>query len=824
MVIDSNVTLDVDVTVSGITINSGKTFDNGSKTLTATGGYLTNNGTYAGNTGTYSFTAAGGVYGSSTTTFNNVAIAAGVDFQGGSSPAVVGGTLTINSGGFVVSGKAPSYASGSTLKYSTGGTYTAAEEWYPNTLTGPGVPHHVEIASGTALTFGSSAFARTARGNVTIGGTLTLSSASGGDLNLGGNWVNNGTFNHNSRTVTFNGSSAQTIGGSTNSTFHNLTINNGAGVTLGQFQTVRALLTLANGNLTLGANVLSLDTAGGGIAAIGARTITGPGFGGAGISIFGAKTMSGGPLTFASDVSLSISAGVDFGPSVSTINGGLSIFDGGAVSSNPPTYGSNALLSYRKTGVYGRGLEWSATSGPGYPSRVSITGGSLNYDSGNPAADQIAGNLQINSGGGAFDMGSVASPLTVGGTVAIFGTLKLSNVPGGDLRVGGAWQNAGTFNHRNRTVVFNGISTQTVFGSGGTVDTTFAGLTIANTGPDTFGVQLGRNMVVTGTLTLTDGMLNVQSANLILGSSATVSGGSAASMVVTDSNGSATGDGFLCKRTGGAGSFTFPVGDVFSGTDYSPATLDFTSGTFSNAQACVRVTDAKQPNNTSATDYLTRYWTATQSGISGFSANTSFNYVNADVVGDENLIYTGQWDGALWTLLDPADTANNTIGGTVSSFSDFTGAQLNALAVTLASFDATPQNDAVRLTWETVSEIDNAGFNLYRADDAAGPQTLLANVPSQGPGSTQGFSYTYEDLDVQPGQTYWYWLEDVSLGGATTLHGPVSATVSAPTAVTLASLQATPLAPAIPAAAAALAGLAGLMAAAGVAIRRRRAR
>lgn len=40
---------------------------------------------------------------------------------------------------------------------------------------------------------------------------------------------------------------------------------------------------------------------------------------------------------------------------------------------------------------------------------------------------------------------------------------------------------------------------------------------------------------------------------------------------------------------------------------------------------------------------------------------------------------------------------------------------------------------------------------------AAGAQTLLAYLPSQAPGSTQGFTYTYDDLVVQPGQTYWYW-------------------------------------------------------------------
>jgi hypothetical protein len=37
-------------------------------------------------------------------------------------------------------------------------------------------------------------------------------------------------------------------------------------------------------------------------------------------------------------------------------------------------------------------------------------------------------------------------------------------------------------------------------------------------------------------------------------------------------------------------------------------------------------------------------------------------------------------------------------------------------------------------------------------------------------------------------------LEDVSLGGATTLHGPVSATVQAPTAVTLSGISASPAA------------------------------
>ena len=68
--------------------------------------------------------------------------------------------------------------------------------------------------------------------------------------------------------------------------------------------------------------------------------------------------------------------------------------------------------------------------------------------------------------------------------------------------------------------------------------------------------------------------------------------------------------------------------------------------------------------------------------------------------------------------------------------------------------------------------------------------TLLAYVPSQTPGSTQGASYSFDDSQVTPGQTMYYWLEDVDLSGATTLHGPVSATLQAPTAVTVTSLRA----------------------------------
>ena len=121
------------------------------------------------------------------------------------------------------------------------------------------------------------------------------------------------------------------------------------------------------------------------------------------------------------------------------------------------------------------------------------------------------------------------------------------------------------------------------------------------------------------------------------------------------------------------------------------------------------------------------------------------------------------------------------------------------VAVTLAGFEAQQQGDAVQVSWETVSELDNLGFNLYRSPAVDGERMLLAFVPSSAPGSTAGAAYTWQDAaGLVPGQTVYYWLEDVDVSGATTLHGPVSVEFSAPTAVTLGSVNAQGGAPALP--------------------------
>ena len=95
-------------------------------------------------------------------------------------------------------------------------------------------------------------------------------------------------------------------------------------------------------------------------------------------------------------------------------------------------------------------------------------------------------------------------------------------------------------------------------------------------------------------------------------------------------------------------------------------------------------------------------------------------------------------------------------------------------AITLLYFQAKANGDgSVSLTWETATEVDNAGFNIYRAGSAGGQYAKVNNtlIPAKG-SATSGARYRFTD---DPGEgRYYYKLEDVDYNGVSTMHGPVS--------------------------------------------------
>ena len=105
----------------------------------------------------------------------------------------------------------------------------------------------------------------------------------------------------------------------------------------------------------------------------------------------------------------------------------------------------------------------------------------------------------------------------------------------------------------------------------------------------------------------------------------------------------------------------------------------------------------------------------------------------------------------------------------------FGSGQCNPTAVELARFEAWPEGAPIHVEWETVSEIDNLGFNLYRAGAPDGPYTKLNDelIPTQVPGQPGGAVYVWPDSTVRAGRTYYYQLEAMDIYGNTAMHGPI---------------------------------------------------
>lgn len=85
-------------------------------------------------------------------------------------------------------------------------------------------------------------------------------------------------------------------------------------------------------------------------------------------------------------------------------------------------------------------------------------------------------------------------------------------------------------------------------------------------------------------------------------------------------------------------------------------------------------------------------------------------------------------------------------------------------------------DEAPRLTlrWTTASEVDNAGFYVFRSEQKDGDFKQLNEKMLPGAGNAEVPSkYVYVDLDVQDGKTYYYYIESVSLSGKHEKFSPV---------------------------------------------------
>jgi hypothetical protein len=100
------------------------------------------------------------------------------------------------------------------------------------------------------------------------------------------------------------------------------------------------------------------------------------------------------------------------------------------------------------------------------------------------------------------------------------------------------------------------------------------------------------------------------------------------------------------------------------------------------------------------------------------------------------------------------------------------------LIIALSACASAPTRIVVQ--WTTATEINTAGFNVYRAERAEGPYTKINAQLIPASDALIGGKYQYEDTAVVAGRTYYYQLEDVEYGGAAARHGPIIITAASP--------------------------------------------
>lgn len=323
----------------------------------------------------------------------------------------------------------------------------------------------------------------------------------------------------------------------------------------------------------------------------------------------------------------------------------------------------------------------------------------------------VADNLTIESG-------STLDAYTTNSTIDLLGATS-------------SWINDGSFTPQAGTVSFSGSSAQEMTGSSAT---NFYNLTANNS--STTGISFGNTGYVSGTLTLTDGLVNTTDSRiLVLNDQSSVSpdGGQAASYV----NGPVKKIG----RFGVAGSYSFiyPIGknDIwarlymvhYSGTT---ATTDaFTAEYF----------DVPYSSSTVSGDLnhvsIVEYWNLTKNSgdatlnkrLRLYSEDNARSGIDAFNNADLTVAHYNSGASA-WENIGYATNTNNSGAGTpsgwisseyTSSFSPFTFASksaLNPLPVELLTFDAKVRdNKVVDLFWTTSSEINTRDFTVERSKD-----------------------------------------------------------------------------------------------------------
>jgi len=285
-----------------------------------------------------------------------------------------------------------------------------------------------------------------------------------------------------------------------------------------------------------------------------------------------------------------------------------------------------------------------------------------------------------------------------GSTIKVTGTATVVSESNVVVESGGVLDNEGTvtlkgnFTNENTglndlgpgSFIMAGAAAQVVDGSG---TSRFKDLKIDNSSG---GVTFDGSAQVGGTLTMENGLVFLGTGDMTMEVAATLSPGSGAfgssKMFVTDG----TGEFIQNFPTGGplTVSYDYYLGTIGSIAEYTPLKLVITDGDIAADSGSVgaSVTNNKHPNNNSYVNYLNRYWSISQSGITSLNYDADATFlpgefgVDGDVTGTEGNVRAALRSGTDWYVYDPISTSGHLEYTALDKVGDITGVEFQYIA------------------------------------------------------------------------------------------------------------------------------------------------
>ncbi|MBL0176512.1 MAG: T9SS type A sorting domain-containing protein [Ignavibacteria bacterium] len=281
-------------------------------------------------------------------------------------------------------------------------------------------------------------------------------------------------------------------------------------------------------------------------------------------------------------------------------------------------------------------------------------------------------------------------------------------------------------------------------------------------------LALSNPMTVTGTLALQAGSIELGNSDLTIGYSGSISGGDAASFIVT------TGNGALVQTalgTGGrTGTIAFPVGPAAA--TYAPVQL---ANTGTPDLFAVRVEPLARTRGSSGTplasDAVNLTWHIGEAQLGGSNVTLGLQWNGADELPlfDRAHSFVARYNGSVWTPQGIAKPAAGTDPYTLSTSGVLylgvfgVGDLQSPYPVDFLSFSASPMGDRVLLSWTTSSEINSSGFTVERRALERHEGTARGFVPSSR--RAEGGRYRVEEGNP-PSASIAYRLKQIDQDGA----------------------------------------------------------